>query len=117
MLLCPQARYCSIRNASARVGVAILNRFLFPAPFIVSLRCAARSHLRFSAAVCLCPLETRGLQVPYLCFHLLYNGLQFGQNLLLSRWVNELEAGSNDIPVRIRSAALRPHPAVHVHGP
>ncbi|CAN0009138.1 unnamed protein product, partial [Ectocarpus sp. 4 AP-2014] len=36
--------------------------------------------------------------IPYLCFHVSYNILQFGQNLLLSRWVDKLEANSNDTP-------------------
>lgn len=30
--------------------------------------------------------------------HLSYNGLQFGQNLLLSRWVDKLEAEEDDTP-------------------
>lgn len=35
--------------------------------------------------------------MPYLAFHVSYNGLQFGQNLLLSRWVDKLEADEPDI--------------------
>ena len=49
-------------------------------------------------------------QLPYLCFHVSYNGLQFGQNLLLSRWVDELEAGADDTPVRTNAGCAFPWP-------
>ncbi|KAG5191528.1 P-loop containing nucleoside triphosphate hydrolase protein [Tribonema minus] len=34
--------------------------------------------------------------VPYLVLHVSYNGLQFAQNLMLSRWVDALEGGRGD---------------------
>lgn len=46
----------------------------------------------------LCRLLSREKQIPYLILHLSYNGLAFGQNLLLSRWVDKLEADADDTP-------------------
>lgn len=86
----------------------MLNRSLFLATVphsstvLAALPLTPQLHHRF-----LSPLGTHdSIQVPYLCFHLSYNGLQFGQNLLLSRWVDQLEAGSNDTPVRTRGCGF-----------
>lgn len=46
----------------------------------------------------LIPGALRREQIPYLILHVSYNGLQFGQNLLLSQWVDKLEAEENDNP-------------------
>ena len=36
----------------------------------------------------------------------MFNGLQFGQNLLLSRWVDRLEADANDTPAMWQYIAI-----------
>lgn len=36
----------------------------------------------------------------------MFNGLQFGQNLLLSRWVDKLEADANDGPAMWQYVAI-----------